>query len=416
MSSKSGKLLVIGHVWPEPLATAAGKRMLQLLDFWQDRGADISFASAAIKTEYSFDLSSLGIEEIPICLNDPSFDRMICKQNPDIVMFDRFMTEEQYGWRVAEQLPNCIRILNTEDLHSLRQARGAHIDQPPADLSRKWLEADTTKRELASIYRSDLSLIISTFEEKWLRSKAGVPQELLAYLPFMYDTSAITQIEKLPGYKDRRDFVFVGNGKHQPNLDAIAWLKNELWPVISGKLPDIDLHIYGAYLPLNILDLNDPDTGFLVHGWIEDIRSVLKNCRVNLVPLRYGAGLKGKLLEAMLCGTPSIATHIGMEGISGVDDDSITRFIKNESFTEKAIDLYCNKEVWETQRSAELEIVGRQFSTQPHYSRIIDRLEYLSKNLFDHRHQNVVGSILSHQTLNSTKYMAKWIEAKNKQI
>ncbi len=413
MSTNSGKLLVIGHVWPEPLATAAGKRMLQLLCLWKDWGALVCFASAAAKTAYSFDLSKSGIDEIPINLNDPSFDQMINNLNPGVVMFDRFMTEEQYGWRVAEQLPNCIRILNTEDLHSLRQVRRGSLDQFTVDLRNEWLKADITKRELASIYRSDLSLIISSFEERWLKDQAGIPGELLAYVPFMYNETEILEIDNLPGYEDRRDFVFVGNGKHQPNLDAIRWLQNELWPGIIKELPEANLHIYGAYLPQNIMDFHNPDLGFLVHGWAEDIQGVLSNTRLNLVPLRFGAGLKGKFLDAMICGTPSITTQIGSEGILKNVDDGYTSADEKKDFVTEALHLYRDKQAWEEHLLKERKLLSELFQKQPHSLKLKDRIAYLAAHLDDHRRQNVVGSILHHQTLNSTKYLAKWIEAKN---
>ncbi|MEN8789588.1 MAG: glycosyltransferase [Flavobacteriaceae bacterium] len=414
MSAKPEKLLVIGHGWPEPLATAAGKRMLQLLEFWKDLGTTIIFASAASKTEFSYDLGQLGIQEIPISLNNESFDLMIAELNPDIVMFDRFMTEEQYGWRVAEQLPNCIRILNTEDLHSLREVRRAHLNQSQADLSKEWLKADITKRELASIYRSDLSFVISSYEVFWLQEHAGVSMELLFYLPFMYNPLGMSAKANIPGFEERKDFVFVGNGKHKPNLDAIEWLKDDLWPEIRKELPQVSVHVYGAYLPERILKLNDPDSGFLVHGWVEDIQGVLLNTRINLVPLRFGAGLKGKLVEAMRCGTPSITTQIGLEGILKENEMRNSAIEENRDFVEKAVRIYCEKQEWEEHQVAEIKIFDKLFEKQIHYSKLKDHIAYLFAHLEDHRLKNVMGQILQHQTMKSTKYMAKWIEAKNK--
>lgn len=414
MSAKPEKLLVIGHGWPEPLATAAGRRMLQLLEFWKGLGTTILFAAAACKTEYSYDLGQLGIQEVPIKLNDPSFDLMLGQLKPDMVIFDRFMTEEQYGWRVAEQLPNCIRILNTEDLHSLRKLRSAHYNTPHLELVKTWLRADITKRELASIFRSDLSLVISSFEIDWLKQQAGVSEELLFYLPFMYDTSEIPAEKQISGYEERKDFVFVGNGKHEPNLDAIKWLKNELWPAIRKRLPQVNAHIYGAHLPEKILKLNDPKLGFLVHGWVEDIQQVLVNTRVNLVPLRFGAGLKGKLVEAIKCGTPSISTQIGLEGISNDTEKRKTAMQEKRDFLEMACRIYRDKGAWEAQRSKEFKIFKELFDKQLHYSNMKDRMAYLSAHLENHRLKNVMGQILEHQTVKSTKYMAKWIEAKNK--
>src|SRR6056297_2554729 len=119
----SKNLLVIGYIWPEPTTTAAGCRMQQLLDAFLTFGYDITFASTASKTEYSLDLATLGVNEVAIQLNHSSFDEFVKELSPNVVLFDRFMVEEQFGWRVAEFAPNALSILNTEDLHALRKSR-----------------------------------------------------------------------------------------------------------------------------------------------------------------------------------------------------------------------------------------------------------------------------------------------------
>ncbi len=117
------KLLIIGQVWPEPTSSAAGTRMIQLIDCFKKAEFEITFACAASKSDYSFDLISKGVKEVEIQLNDESFDDFVRQLNPEIVLFDRFMIEEQYGWRVSKECPNALKILDTEDLHFLRNAR-----------------------------------------------------------------------------------------------------------------------------------------------------------------------------------------------------------------------------------------------------------------------------------------------------
>ena len=246
MSGVPIKILVIGHVWPEPSATAAGRRMVQLIQCFKDFGAEVVFASAAARSEFSQDLKELGIPEHAILLNDTRFDHFIKDQHPDVVVFDRFMTEEQYGWRVAEQLPSALRILNTEDLHSLRAVRGLAQKEGRKFDVRDWLQSEIAKRELASLYRSDISLIISKYEIALLREEANIPNELLYYLPFLYEEQEMAEDLGIHDYEKREDFVFIGNGKHLPNLDAIQWLKEEIWPEIRTEISGASLHIYGA--------------------------------------------------------------------------------------------------------------------------------------------------------------------------
>ena len=146
------KLLIIGFVWPEPRSSAAGSRILQLIEQFQNQEYEIIFASAAKTSKNTFDLASIGINCQDITLNDTSFDAFIYELNPDAVLFDRFMTEEQYGWRVTEQCPNALRILDTEDFHGLRKARELALKQNEA-VAVEYLQNEITKREIASIYR-----------------------------------------------------------------------------------------------------------------------------------------------------------------------------------------------------------------------------------------------------------------------
>ena len=140
------KLVIIGSVWPEPQSTAAGSRMLQLLSLFQEMDFDISFLSAAATNEFSFDVRQWNITPYSIQLNNDSFDELITKLHPDVVVFDRFMIEEQFGWRVAENCPNALRILDTEDLHFLRKARETAFKQNRTLVFEDYLN-DTFKRE-----------------------------------------------------------------------------------------------------------------------------------------------------------------------------------------------------------------------------------------------------------------------------
>ena len=413
MSANENKLLVIGHIWPEPAATAAGQRMIHLLNFFKESGYHITFGCTASKTQYSENLETLGIQEKVIQLNDSGFDAFVRELAPDLVVFDRFMTEEQYGWRIAETVPDCIRILNTEDLHSLRWVRGRSIKENKEFKGDQWLKADITKRELASIFRSDLSLIISQFEMELLRERARVFEEILFYLPLFYGKEEKDHSQITATYTDRSDFVFIGNGKHLPNLDAINWLKEAIWPKIRSELPEAILHIYGAYLPSNILTLNCPKEGFLVHGYIEDSMSVLNKARLNLAPLRFGAGLKGKIMEAMRTGTPSVCTDTALEGIE-TDDTKINSMLSDPvGFAREAVELYRNRKKWEDKQAYDAGILAKNFDREQFENRLKQKLYDISEDLDKHRLNNPVGAMLMHHTMASTRYMSKWIEVKN---
>lgn len=408
------QLLVIGFTWPEPQATAAGRRMLQLLRFFLDEEYRITFASTASRSELSFDLTELGITEVPIALNDSGFDDFITELGPDIVLFDRFLTEEQFGWRVAEFAPQALRLLDTEDLHSLRLAREQAFKAKRDGNTDLWLQSDGSKRELASIFRSDLALVISSYEYRLLRKIGQVPEAQLLYLPFLIDVPEQVERDGHKTFAERQDFLCIGNGKHAPNVDAIVWLKTVIWPFIRQQLPEAQLHIYGGYLPQHILQFHKEEEGFLVHGWVENSARVMEEARVNLVPLRFGAGLKGKLVEAMGTGTPSVTTAVGAEGIWTPEEAPAQIANEAQAFAQMAIDLYRQEEPWHAAQVLGFKTLSTLFDAQTHRETLKTCLQTMEDDLVAHRTQNVVGQLLLHHTMASTKYMAKWIEAKRK--
>ncbi|MFT6655052.1 MAG: hypothetical protein ACJAWI_001824, partial [Marinomonas primoryensis] len=270
------RLLVIGYVWPEPNSSAAGSRMMQLLNCFYKNQWQISFASPAQQTDHMADLSTLGIQTEHIDLNNTSFDHYITDKKPDIVIFDRFMMEEQFGWRVEKFSPDSLRVLNTEDLHSLRQARHLALKQNRV-FQTEDLYNDHGIREMAAIHRCDLTLMISEMETKLLIEKFQVPETHVFHLPFMLP--APTKINALTPFEERQHFISIGNFRHAPNWDAVLQLKTDIWPKIRKRLPKAELHIYGAYPPPKATQLHNAKEGFLVKGWAEDAQEVMQNAR-----------------------------------------------------------------------------------------------------------------------------------------
>ena len=407
-------LLIIGAVWVEPNSSAAGKRMLQLIAQFLERDYKITFASPAQKNEKAIDLFSLGINEVSIALNNVSFDNFIKELNPNIVLFDRFMMEEQFGWRVAENCPQAIRILDTEDLHCLRKTRELCLKQQVHFSVEELLKQDITKREIAAILRCDFSLIISTFEMALLKNTFHIAENILMYLPFLFDEITEIQQKKWLSFEDREHFVFIGNFFHKPNIDAVLTLRNKIWTAIRKQLPKVEIHIYGAYVNQQIQELHNKKEGFIVKGFAEDANEVVEKAKVVLAPLNYGAGIKGKLTEAMLCGTPSVTTTIGVEGMAG--NFPWNGFVADDfsNFALKAVELYTNKPVWEQAQLNGIDIINSIYSKEKNGHLFFSKIEDIQTNLEKHRVSNFLGSLLQHQTLQATKYMSKWIEEKNK--
>ncbi|MCA0132243.1 glycosyltransferase [Winogradskyella alexanderae] len=409
----TNKLLIIGFVWPEPKSSAAGSRMLQLIEHFKDLNYEITFCSIANRTSKSFNLETLGIAINQIELNNSSFDVFIKRLNPDVVLFDRFMTEEQFGWRVLDQCPNAIRILDTEDLHGLRKGRGLAI-KANEDFDLRHLFNDFTKREIASIYKCDLSLIISTFEMEILTERFKIDPSILYYIPFLVNQVDDQQKARLPEYEDRLNFLIIGNFLHQPNLDSVRHLKTTIWPLIRKQLPDTQLHVYGAYDSAKVTQMHSEKEGFLIKGFADDVHGVMQKIRVSLAPLRYGAGLKGKVFDAFKNGTPCMMSTIASEGILETDEAPLLIDDDPNLFAKKAIDLYMNSKLWYKAQQLGFDTLKSKFTREDFEQGFLEKLNAIRTGLKQHREKNFIGQMLLHQSMQSTKYMSKWIEEKNK--
>jgi hypothetical protein len=404
-------LLIIGQTFPEPTTTAAGGRMLQLIEMFTSHGYGITFASSASSSEKSFNLNSIGVTTQQIAINDSSFDDFVRQLNPTLVLFDRFITEEQFAWRVTQSCPKALKILDTEDLHFLRKARQQALKNA-TDVKDANLFTETAKREIASILRCDLSLIISEFEMKLLTDTFAVSKEILYYLPFM--VTKLPDSSNFPEFEQRTNFMTIGNLLHGPNVDSVLYLKKEIWPLIKKQLPQAQLYIYGNYAPKHILELHNQKQGFYIMGWADSVAHVMQKARVCLAPLRFGAGLKGKLLDAMLYGTPGVTTSIGAEGMYG--DLPMPGVIADtpEAFAELSVAIYSNKIKWQQNAQRGVEIIKERYNGKVISRDFMTRLDALKTNLKLHRQAHFIGQILQHQSLQASKYLSKWIEEKNK--
>ena len=409
----ANKLLIIGYVWPEPKSSAAGSRMMQLINAFQVKNYDITFASPCVKSDNAFDLNNIAVATKEIELNNSSFDTFIKALNPDIVMFDRFMMEEQFGWRVAEQCSDTMRILDTEDLHCLRKGRQqAFKDNKP--FSDNYLFNDTAKREIASIYRSDLSLIISKAEMEILEHKFKIDKNLLLYVPFMLDEVSVEEQEKRSKFQKRNHFITIGNFLHDPNYNATLYLKETIWPLIKKQLPSAEMHVYGAYTSQKVNQLHNEKDGFLIKGFADDVHKVMQQAKVCLAPIRFGAGLKGKLFDAMQNGTPCIMTTIGSEGVYG--NYSPNGFIEDDvqEFANRAVELFKNELLWYKKQQYGFKVLNEKYNKDEHQKRFLERIEETIKMLQTKRLNNFTGQMLYYNTLQGTKYLSKWIEEKNR--
>jgi glycosyltransferase involved in cell wall biosynthesis len=418
----SRKALIIVTVWPEPESSAAGWRVSNMIDTLTDAGFLITVASPSRESEFSDRLKAQGIAVEPVAINDSAFDLWIAEQKFDLAILDRFIIEEQFGWRIEEHSPSTVRVLDTEDLHFLRRARQKAVNEG-VPLSQVFddqidLLTEDACREIASIYRSDLTLILSDHELDLLKTRFRVDAALLSPFRFCY-----RDIPETASFEQRENFVVIGNFRHPPNADGTLWLKKELWPLIRKNLApehqSAELHIYGAYPSKEAMSLSSPKEKFFVKGPAPDVHETLKQYRVNLAPLRFGAGIKGKISDGWRAGAPVVTTPMGAEGMTlrhslpgsaSVFGGLVTR--SAQEFSEAAARLYTDSVEWGEAREKGYRILREYFDYHRNSTDLRNTLFELMHHIKERRERNFVGKILKHQSMRSTKYFSKWIELK----
>ncbi len=390
------KILVIGNVFPEPDSSAAGTKMIQWLTFFKENNFQVAYASTAPKSEFSADISDFVNASWKINMNDDFFNEQVKEFMPDIVLYDRFMTEEQFSWRIREIHPSAMHLLETQDLHFLREAREKNSD----------FHNVTCKREIAAILRCDLTFIISLFEYNFLVEHFPFVIDKISYFPLCYNVKdALTSIEY------RNDFFFIGNFLHAPNRQAVLYLK-KIWNNVRQKIPTAKVYIYGAYPNQQILQLHNEKEGFIVKGRVDAIQKIFTKHAILLAPLQFGAGLKGKLLESMQFGGISITTPIGSEGIA-IDAVWNGSVVDLDNFEAAIISVYQEKEKWELYAQKGRDILEKQFDSSLFKLRVLDEINTIANDIETWRKTHYLSEILHFHRQQSVKYLSKWIMVKN---
>ena len=403
---KLSTLLYIGTVWAERHASAAGVRAWQLLEGFRESGWTCLVASGAADHPAREELEAAGYATHRMAVNDDAFDVFIAGCAPDIVVFDRFMTEEQFSWRVREQVPEALRVLDLVDLHALRDARKLAHDagRDPMPVVPDATD-EKVQRELAAMWRSDVSLVISRAEMPIL-DRMGLPGTKRIYCPLVYEPSGDPADLAM-----RTHFVFIGNFRHPPNTDAVCDLHERIWPRIRAALPQAELHVYGAYPPRRFMDLSDEASGFMVKGPSRDpVETLLAGYRVSLAPLAFGAGLKGKILDSCRAGTPVITTPVGAEGIFTLPYPGVAA--DEASFVASAIELYRHEAVWRAHQVSARETLSAFSPVLLHQG--VERLQDIRSDLQAIRGADHTGQAFWQQTQRSSEYFSRWIMAKNR--
>jgi hypothetical protein len=405
----------MSYIWPEARSSAAGLRSWNLIDTFLNYGWHLTCASASKPNLFSALIAQKGVATVTVQQNSSCFDDWIGQLKPDYVIFDRFVTEEQFGWRVEEQCPDAIRIVDSQDLHFLRRAREQAIASGGSIEGVKncqmSLFTDTAFREIASFLRSDCTLLLSDFEKNLMVKTFNLDPNLFYLSRFHYESHHLDPPKE---FSERSEFMMIGNFRHRPNVDGLLWFYHSIWPKIRSQLPSVSVRIYGAYPSKEMLNLSHPEDGFYVEGSVQNHFDVLRNSRVNLAPLRFGAGIKGKISDGWWAGTPNVTTSIGAEGMHEDLPWGGEIALNEGDFTAKAVRLYSDESFWKRCQSNGYTILNSLYQKSTNEANLMNWFIDLRNNFVTRRSKNLMGSILRFHRHRSTKYFSKWIEEKNR--
>lgn len=231
-------------------------------------------------------------------------------------------------------------IYDTIDLHYIRLKRSWEMQPHPKNLqkAKEWVCMQLLELNIAS--QADLTLAITPIEKKILEQQSIQNVAVVPNIHYIYSGSK-------PSFDEREGLLFIGGYSHPPNVDAVVWLYQEIMPIVWQNTPDIKVTLLGSNPSKEVKQLSEKDDRLTVTGYIEDVSSYFLNHRVFVAPLRYGAGMKGKIGQSLEYELPLVSTQIGIEGMSLIPEKDVLVANTAKAFAHETLRLYHDRSLWE---------------------------------------------------------------------
>jgi GT2 family glycosyltransferase len=349
-----GHVLVIDARLLTPDRDCGSLRMREVIRALRRRGQHVTFVSDHMLTysPYLEDLQQLGVEVIhqPFYHSIASF---LSERGREfsLVIISRVHVAAAHMTSVRRFAPQAKVVFDTVDLHFLREEREAEVKQSP---ELKMALAARKQQELRLARRADLTLVVSPIEKQVLEKECpGIDTRIL---PTIYPL----QETEIPGFEGRRGIIFIGGFQHPPNTDAVLYFAQEIFPLIRTQVPDATFQVVGPDAPPEILELASPSIQIL--GFVPDVEPIFARARVAVAPIRFGAGVKGKVNQSMALGVPTVVTSSAAEGMYLVHERDAMIADDPAGFADAVVRLWTSPQVWER-----LSINGRA-SVKEHFS------------------------------------------------
>jgi GT2 family glycosyltransferase/glycosyltransferase involved in cell wall biosynthesis len=332
------RALVLDHCTPTPNQDAGSVTVFNLLLLLREMDFQVTFIpedNLLYMPDYTTALQRSGTEVLyaPYVISVEQHLKEYGERY-DLAFLFRPGVVERHVQTVRKYCPNAKVLFHTVDLHYLRMSREAQLQQGKA---KQKAAEEMQQREFAAIRAADASIVHSTAEMEIL--KPLLPEARLHVFPLIMDIQGVRKT-----YQERRDIVFVGGYQHAPNVDAVRYFAEEVMPLLRKKLPGVRFHAVGSKPPAEIKALASED--IIITGFVEDLNPLLDKMRVSVAPLRYGAGIKGKIGAAMAVGLPVVATSLAVEGMSLTDGENILVADGPEAFANAVAMVYHDEALW----------------------------------------------------------------------
>lgn len=335
------RLLFIDWSTPRPDRDAGSLTAFHLMKIYVDLGYNVTFIPSDLQTlgEYTATIRELGVR----CLHREdigSISNHLQAEGEEykFVLLCRAPIAALYIADIRKFAPNAKIILNTSDLHYLRDIREAELDG-----SEEKIEAAKAAKtwELNILRDCDVTIVMSQVEQEILKKELTNVNVDVRLIPLMF----VETVYDCPPFEDRENILFIGGFPHLPNVDAVLYFCNEIFPLVRKASPNIQFHIIGNSPPPEILALaNRP--GVVVHGYIKDVSPIFQTCRLSVAPLRYGAGIKGKIGTSLAYGVPVVATSIAVEGMELDAGEHVLVADTPQQFADAIGHIYKSKDAW----------------------------------------------------------------------
>ncbi|WP_191621213.1 glycosyltransferase [Marinihelvus fidelis] len=351
-----GRVLLVDAYTPEPDQDSGSVRLTALMRCLRDMGYGVTFFAdnRAHAGRYTQALQADGIETWydPWLRSPGDFLR---EHGADFghIIVSRHYVAVHYLAACRKWAPGAKFIFDTVDLHYLREQRLAELEDSTA---LKQTARMTRRAELAVIRDADATIVVSDVERGVLAEDApGCPVFILSNIHEVRGHGA--------GFEAREDLYFVGGYQHPPNIDAATWFVEDIWPRVRAELPDVRFHLVGSKATPEVEALGTHE-GVRFHGFVDSLDPFLDGCRLSVAPLRYGAGVKGKVNQAMAHGQPVVATSVAIEGIHAEDGRDVLVADDAEAFAAAVVRLYRDPSLWQSVADGGIANVEANFSTE----------------------------------------------------